>query len=146
MAALSTTNIATAEEAFLEPLDNPERVYKYCLDMCLLNQEALRAVLLDARFRASTRVDVFKESLNESFAHPKDIFRAALANSAFAFVVVHNHPSGDPSPSEADIRLTRRLSEGARILQVQFVDHLIVGSQIARKSPYFSLKEAGLVS
>jgi DNA repair protein RadC len=145
MAALSITNMATAEQAALEAMDSPERVYEFCLDMSSLNQEVLRVILLDAKFRVITKVDVFKGSLNESLAHPREIFRAALVHSAYALVVVHNHPSGDPAPSEADIRLTRRLSEAARILQVQLVDHVIVGSTIAGKSPYFSFKESGAI-
>jgi DNA repair protein RadC len=59
--------------------------------------------------------------------------------------VAHNHPSGDPSPSEADIRLTRRLSEAARILQIQLVDHVIVGSATPARLPYFSFKEGGVI-
>jgi DNA repair protein RadC len=145
MAALSITNMARAEEAALEPLDSPERVYKFCLDMCSLNQEVLTVILLDARFRAITKVDVFKGSLNESLAHPREVFCAALVPSAFALAVVHNHPSGDPSPSEADIRLTKRLSEAARILQIQLVDHLIAGSTMPGRAPFFSFKEAGII-
>jgi DNA repair protein RadC len=128
---LALTNIATAQEAAGGPMDSPERAYKFCLDMCSLNQEVLRVILLDARFGVITKVDVFKGSLNESLAHPREIFRAALVHSAYALVVAHNHPSGDPAPSEADIRLTRRLSEAARILQIQFVDHVIVGSMMS---------------
>jgi DNA repair protein RadC len=146
MAALSITNMAGVEEAALEPLDSPERVYNFCLDMCSLNQEVLRVILLDARYRAITKLDVFKGSLNESLAHPREIFRPAIVHSAYAFVVAHNHPSGDPSPSEADIRLTRRLLEGARILQIQLVDHVIIGSALAGRPPYFSFKEGGIIA
>jgi len=84
-------------------MDGPERIYNFCLDMNSLNQEVLRVILLDARFWVITKVNVFKGSLNESLAHPREIFRAALVHSAYALVVAHNHPSGDPSPSEADI-------------------------------------------
>jgi DNA repair protein RadC len=145
IAALSITNTATAEQAALEAIDSPERVYEFCLEMSSLNQEVLRVILLDAKFRVITKVDVFKGSLNESLAHPREIFRVALVHSAYALVVVHNHPSGDPAPSEADIRLTRRLSEAARILQIQLVDHVIVGSTGAGRSPYFSFKESGAI-
>jgi DNA repair protein RadC len=140
MAALSIANMASVEEAAQEPLESPERVYMFCSDMLALNQEVLRVILLDARFRTITKVDIFKGSLNESLAHPREIFRAAIVHSAYALVVAHNHPFGDPSPSEADIRLTRRLSEAARILQIQLVDHVIVGSAIAGGSPYFQLQ------
>jgi DNA repair protein RadC len=140
MAALSITNVATAEDAALEPLDSPERVYNFCLDLCALNQEVLRVILLDARLRTITKVDVFKGSLNESLAHPREIFRAALVHSAYALMMEHNHPSGDPSPSEADIRLTRRLSEASRILQIQLVDHLIVGIRDTRQIALLQLQ------
>jgi DNA repair protein RadC len=144
MAALSITNIATAEEAAVGPMDSPERVYNLCLDMCSLNQEVLRVILLDTRFRAINKVDVFKGSVNESLAHPREIFRPAIVHNAFACVVVHNHPSGDPSPSPADIRLTRRLSEAAMILQIQFLDHISIGQPMAGHQAYFSFKGTGI--
>ncbi|MBV8352629.1 MAG: hypothetical protein JO251_21745 [Verrucomicrobia bacterium] len=59
--------------------------------------------------------------------------------------MVHNHPSGDPSPSEADIRLTRRINESARILQIQFLDHVIIGQPMNSRQGYFSFKEAGMI-
>jgi DNA repair protein RadC len=65
--------------------------------------------------------------------------------SAFAFVLVHNHPSGDSNPSEADIRLTRRLSDGARILQINMLDQVIVGQPLGGRPEYFSFKEAGVL-
>ena len=58
---------------------------------------------------------------------------------------LHNHPSGDPAPSDADIRLTRRLAEGARILQINMLDHVIVGQPFDRRPGYFSFKEAGMI-
>ena len=64
----------------------------------------------------------------------------------YALVVVHNHPSGDVSPSEADTRLTRRIAEAARILQIQLLDHVIVGQPLADRQGYFSFKEAGVIS
>ena len=68
-----------------------------------------------------------------------------ITHSAYAFVMVHNHPSGDPSPSEADLRLTRRISEASRILQLQLIDHVIIGSPAPGRSNYFSFKEGGVI-
>ena len=68
-----------------------------------------------------------------------------IGQSAYAFVLVHNHPSGNPAPSEADIRLTRRLAEGARILQIDMLDHVIVVQSLEGRSGYFSFKEASLI-
>ena len=113
--------------------------------MQAFQQEVLRVVLLDARFRRITAVDITKGTVNESLAHPREIFKPAISHSAYALVVVHNHPSGDASPSEADTRLTRRIAEAGRILQIQMLDHVIVGTPAAGRSGYFSFKEAGLI-
>ncbi len=146
VAALSVSARAQAQNSFQEPFDSPETVYRSCLDMQAFQQEVLRVVLLDARFRRVTAVDITKGAVNESLAHPREIFRPAISHSAYAFVVVHNHPSGDPAPSEADSRLTRRITEVAKLLQIHFLDHVIVGSQIDGRSPYFSFKEAGILA
>ena len=113
--------------------------------MKLFNQEVLRVILLDTRYRHISTVEITKGSINESLAHPRDIFRPVIGQSAYAFVLVHNHPSGEPAPSEADIRLTHRLGEGARILQINMVDHVIVGQSFDGRRGYFSFKEAGTV-
>ena len=144
-AALSMSTIAESEHARSGVFDSPESVYKACSDMKLLNQEVLRVVLLDTRQRLITMSDVTKGSLNESLAYPRDIFLPVISFSAHSFILVHNHPSGDPSPSEADIRLTRRLNEGARILQIQMLDHVIIGQPIIDRQAYFSFKEAGTI-
>ena len=145
VAALSMSTIAESEHARSEAFDSPESVYRACVDMKLFNQELLRVVLLDAKQRLIALVDVSKGTLNESLAHPRDIFLPAIAHAAHSLVLVHNHPSGDPNPSEADIRLTRRINEAARILQIQFLDHVIIGQPMNGRQGYFSFKEAGIV-
>ena len=145
-ATLAVSARAQAQIAFQEPFDTPETVYRSCLDMQAFQQEVLRVVLLDARLRRITAVDVSKGTVNESLAHPREVFRSAISHSAYALVVVHNHPSGDVSPSEADTRLTRRIAEAARILQIQLLDHVIVGQPLANRQGYFSFKEAGILA
>jgi DNA repair protein RadC len=145
VAALSMATIAESEHARSGVFDSPDAVYNACIDMKLLNQEVLRVILLDTRQRLVTMIDVTKGSLNESLAYPRDIFRPVIAHSAHSFILVHNHPSGDPSPSEADLRLTRRLSEAARILQIQMLDHVIIGQPMNDRQGYFSFKEAGTI-
>jgi DNA repair protein RadC len=144
-AALSMFAIAETEHARSKQLDNPESIYRACTDMKLFNQEVVRVILLDTRYRHSSTIEITKGSINESLAHPRDIFRPIIGQSAYAFVLVHNHPSGDPAPSDADIRLTRRLAEGARILQINMLDHVIVGQSFADRPGYFSFKEAGVI-
>src|ERR1700745_2231099 len=128
VAALSMSTIAESEHARSEAFDSPESVYSACADMKLFNQEVLRVILLDTRQRLITIIDVTKGGLNESLAYPRDIFRPVISHSAYSFVLAHNHPSGDPS--KADLRLTRRLNEAARILQIQMLDHVIIGHPI----------------
>jgi DNA repair protein RadC len=72
------------------PLDNPESIYRACADMKLFNQEVLRVILLDTRYRHSSTVEITKGSINESLAYPRDVFRPVIGQSAYAFVLVHN--------------------------------------------------------
>ena len=109
-----------------------------------LPYESLRVLLLDTRHGLLEEKEVSRGSLNESIAHPREIFRPAIAKGAYAIAVVHNHPSGDPQPSEADRRLTRRLSEAGTLLQIPLVDHVIIGAKRGKNAPYFSFREAGL--
>jgi DNA repair protein RadC len=145
VAALSMSIIAESEHARCEAFDSPESVYRACADLKLFNQEVLRVILLDARQRLITMIDVTKGTLNEALAHPREIFFPVIVHAAHSFVLVHNHPSGAPDPSEADIRLTRRIHEATMILQIQFLDHVIVGQPINGQSGYFSFKEAGMI-
>jgi ABC-type multidrug transport system ATPase subunit len=94
MAALAVSAIAESEHARSDVLDHPESVYRACADMKLFNQEVLRIVLLNAKQRLITMVDISKGTLNEAIAHPREIFRPVITHSAFSFILVHNHPSG----------------------------------------------------
>ena len=136
-----------AEQAAAAPLEKPEAIYQLLgTEMRLLDRESLRVVLLDTRFRLIAVEEVSKGTLNESLAHPREIFKPVISHSAYGFVLAHNHPSGDPAPSESDIRLTRRVAESASILQVRFVDHIIVGCPQRECPGYFSFKEAGIIA
>jgi DNA repair protein RadC len=129
-----------------EKIDTPERVYELLgPEMRALHKESLRIILLDTRYYLIRVEDVSLGSVNESIAHPRDVFRPALIYSAYAVVVVHNHPSGDPAPSQADHGLTRRLREAAELLQIKLLDHIIIGAPAEGRRPYFSFKETGVL-
>ncbi|HEY5036711.1 MAG TPA: DNA repair protein RadC [Chthoniobacterales bacterium] len=129
-----------------QKIDTPELLYELLgPEMRALHKESLRVVLLDTRYHLLRIEEISLGSVNESIAHPRDVFRPAFIYSAFAVVVVHNHPSGDPSPSQADHSLTRRLREAAELLQIRLLDHLIFGAPAADRAPYFSFKEAGVL-
>lgn len=129
-----------------QKLDSPELVYDLLApEMRALHKESLRVLLLDTRYRLLRNEEVSLGSVNESIAHPREVFRPALIASAYAVIVVHNHPSGDPAPSQADHSLTRRLAEAAELLQIKLLDHIIVGAPADGRAPYFSFKEAGVL-
>jgi DNA repair protein RadC len=129
-----------------QKMDRPELIYELLgAEMRALDRESLRAVLLDTKHRLLRVEQISLGTLNESIAHPREVFRPVLLHAAYAFVLVHNHPSGDPTPSEADRRLTRRLVEAAQLLQVRLLDHIIVGAPADGRLPYFSFAEAGMM-
>ena len=111
----------------------------------MLRKESLRVLLLDTRYRFVGFEEISIGSVNESIAHPRDVFRPAVIAFAYAVIVVHNHPSGDTSPSQADHSLTRRLAEAAELLQIKLLDHIIIGAPAEGNPGYFSFKEAGVL-
>jgi DNA repair protein RadC len=114
-------------------------------EMSRLNRESLRAVLLDTKLRLIRIEEISLGSLNESTAHPREIFRPALLYAAYGLIIVHNHPSGDPAPSEADRRLTQKLRGAAELLNIALLDHVILGNAEGGRVPWFSFREAGLL-
>ena len=145
-AAFGLGNRLTHETLTKSKIDSPELVYQLLgSEMRALSQESLRTLLLDTRYHLMRIENISLGSLNESIAHPREIFKPAIVYSAYAMIVVHNHPSGDPAPSEADHRLTRRLAEASQLLQINLLDHIIIGSPDNGRIPYFSFKEAGIL-
>ncbi|MCW0220404.1 MAG: JAB domain-containing protein, partial [Prosthecobacter sp.] len=122
-------------------------IYRYlAAEMQCLAHESVRVLLVNTRMHLQRDEEIFRGSLNESVAHPREILQMAIVHKAFGFAVVHNHPSGDPSPSDADRRLTKRLREGAEVLGLNFLDHVIIGLPgEARGQPYFSFRESGML-
>jgi DNA repair protein RadC len=136
-----------ARETFSrQKMDSPELIYGLLgAEMKALSRESLRVVLLDTKYQLLRVEEVSNGSMNESVAHPREVFRPAMVYSAFAIVIVHNHPSGDPAPSDADYRVTRKMAEAASLLQIQLLDHVIVGNGDNGRRPYFSFREAGIL-
>ncbi len=100
---------------------------------------------LDTKYQLLRIEEISLGSLNESIAHPREIFRPALVHSAYAIILVHNHPSGDPTPSKADKALTRRIVEVGKMLAVELLDHIIIGNFLADKESYYSFRENELI-
>ena len=123
-------------------VDSPEVVCQLMAhDYRGLTRESLRVLLLDTKYQLLRIEEISLGSLNESIAHPREIFRPALVHSAYAIILTHNHPSGDPTPSRADIQLTKRLVEVGQLLSVEVADHIIIGAMHADEPSYYSFKE-----
>ncbi len=112
-----------------------------------LETEVFWVILLNAKNRIQGQpLEITRGLLDASLAHPREIFRDAVRAASAALVLVHNHPSGDPSPSAEDIRLTRQLVQAGRIIDIRVLDHVILGRVVPERArDYFSLREAGLV-
>jgi DNA repair protein RadC len=108
-------------------------------DMALLEQEHLRVVLLNARNQVLGVSEVYKGTVNATHIRPADLFRDAVREGCPAVIIVHNHPSGDPTPSADDAAITRRIIEAASLLEIDVLDHVV----LARKG-FASLRERKL--
>ena len=108
-------------------------------EMSALEQEELRVLLLDTRNRVGHIETVYRGSVNSSQVRVAEIFKAAIRRNATNIIVIHNHPSGDPTPSPDDVAITRAIIEAGELLDVKLLDHIIVGS-----GKFISLKERGL--
>jgi len=108
-------------------------------EMSVLEQEHLRVILLDRRNRVLETVEVYKGSVNSSQVRVGEVFKEAIRKNASALIVIHNHPSGDPTPSPDDVAVTRAIVQAGKLLDVEVLDHLVIG-----QGRWVSLKERGL--
>ena len=109
------------------------------LEMSLLAQEQMRVILLDSKNRVLAIPTIYQGSLNTSLVRVGELFREAIRQNCAAIIVVHNHPSGDPTPSPEDVLVTKQIVEAGKLLDIEVLDHLVIGRQ-----RYVSLKERGL--
>ena len=127
-------------------LDHPENVAALLRAKNLVkNVETLQVLLLNTR-RKLIRVEekVIEGTIDTLLVHPREVFKAAIAANAAAVVLAHNHPSGDPTPSEADIKVTRDLIRAGQLLKIEVVDHVIIGRATPeRQKDFVSLRELG---
>ncbi|MCL5781660.1 hypothetical protein P378_13535 [Desulforamulus profundi] len=117
-------------------------------DVCALVMEDLRdrdreyfqALLLNTKNQVLARETISIGTLNSSMVHPRELFKIAIRRSAASVILVHNHPSGDPTPSREDISLTKRLVEAGEIIGIDVLDHIVIGD-----NRFTSLKSKGLI-
>lgn len=123
-----------------EVIKGPEEVYELTKEIRTAKKEHVVALYLDARNRILKKETISIGSLTANIVHPREVFQPAVGLSAASVILVHNHPSGDPTPSQDDLALTRRLLEAGRIMGIEVLDHVIVGAK-----RFLSLKEEGLL-
>jgi DNA repair protein RadC len=126
-------------------LDNPENVVRLLREQNLVkNVETLQVLLLNTRRRLLRVAEITDGTLDTILVHPREVFKAAITANAAAVVLAHNHPSGDPTPSEADIKVTRDLIRAGQLLKIEVLDHVIIGRATPeRPKDYASLRELG---
>ncbi len=118
---------------------SPEDGANYVMnDMRFLAQEHFVCLYLNTKNQVLHKQTIFIGSLNASIVHPREVFKEAFRRSAASIICIHNHPSGDPTPSREDIEVTKRLVECGRIIGIDVLDHLIIGEK-----KFISLKEKG---
>ena len=147
LAAAFTLARKMAEELHRESplLETPEEVANLLReDTRLRNVETFQILLLNTRRRLIDVVKISDGTLDTILVHPREVFRPAIAANAAAVVLAHNHPSGDPTPSEADIKVTRDLIRAGQLLKIEVLDHVIIGRATQeRPRDYISLRELG---
>lgn len=127
--------LVTSSDAVADLLREANRSYEV---------ECLQVLLLNTRRRLIRVERVSQGTLDTILVHPREVFRAAILANAAAIILAHNHPSGDPTPSEADVRVTRDLVRAGQLLRIEVLDHLILGRRShASERDYVSLRELG---
>lgn len=145
-AALKSVALAARRMARSEVTENPvlgswQALLDYlAIDMAHLTVERVRVLYLDTRNRLIDDHHVGDGSIDEAAIHPREVIRRAMDIGASALILVHNHPSGNPEPSQADIQITRRIAEAGRLLGVTVHDHVIIG-----REGHVSLRSNGLI-
>jgi len=131
-------------------ITSPADAYRICADIANLAQESFHVLSLNARNTLINRHMITLGLVDSSMVAPRECFRPAIQDGAATIIMVHNHPSGDPTASAEDIKITRQLIEAGNILGIKVVDHVIIGRvQPAvpgepQRQPFLSIREAGL--
>ena len=140
---------ATLFEVGTQSLSSANVIYDYMKDVLEIHpmQEVFYVILLNRKNKPLGRIAITSGTVSSAIAHPREVFRPAILGGASAIICAHNHPSGDPAPSAADVQVTRALRDAAKIIDIELLDHVIVGD--AKADPhgrgYYSFREAGVL-
>jgi DNA repair protein RadC len=131
-------------EATRERIRSPADAARVCSDIENLAQETFQVLILNAKNYLIERQMVSLGLVSSSLVAARELFREAIQRNASALIMIHNHPSGDPTPSAEDMRITKQMIEAGRILGILVQDHVIVGRDPETGSRHISLREQGL--
>jgi DNA repair protein RadC len=140
--------VITQDQQAAPQLQSAEAIAQYCLPFVRgLEVEKFWVLCLNRKNRLLRRVEVTSGTAGSTLVHPREVFREAIREGSSAVVCVHNHPSGDPAPSAADIRVTRQLREASQAVEIDLLDHIIVGHRSADPTGvgHYSFRAAGLL-
>lgn len=122
-------------------VESSSAVYKYLRERIgREKKERFVVLLLDTKNNLTGIVDISVGTLNENLVHPREVFKEAIRSHAAQIIVAHNHPSGDPEPSDEDLKLTKRLQASGKVLGIELLDHIIIS-----RNKFYSLKEHNLL-
>jgi len=126
------------------PINDPEKIYHFMAPQLRLQKtEGLYVLLVDTQLHHIRTFNVSQGTVNLTVCHPRDILGPVIQQQAYGFVLCHNHPSGNPNPSFQDDKMTKDIAQAADLMQVRFVDHVIIGQSIDGREPYYSYRENG---
>ena len=134
------TDARRVDDSYDNTVSCPEDVARICGDMLPLVQEQMRVLLLNTKNNVVAAVTVYQGTVNSASTRSAEILRPAIMANVPAFIMVHNHPSGDTVPSSADLAVTRKLLKAAAVMDIEVFDHIIV----ARNSGPYSMKKRGV--
>lgn len=133
--------LAVASNGSKIRVTSPSIAANYVLsEMSVLEQEHFRIMTLNTKKEINFIREISKGTINMTIVHSREVFRAAISDNAHSIILLHNHPTGDPSPSKEDIKLTKNLLEASKIIGIDILDHIIIGD-----NKYFSFLEEGLL-
>ena len=148
--SIALVQLPLVREPGTQRILTPEDAHRVCGDLAGLAQECFHVLCLTAKHGLINRHLVTLGLADSALVHPREVFRPAVTDGASAVVLVHNHPSGDTTPSAEDVRITRQIVEAGKIMDIRVLDHVIVGRAIETagdqpaRPPFLSLRENGL--
>jgi len=134
-----------------ERVVSPADVHRVCADTADLAQETFIVICIDSKNRMLNRHMVSLGTLDTALVHPREVLRPAILDGAAAVLLVHNHPSGDPTPSAEDVRITKQLVQAGQIIGIKVMDHVVIGRGVEPtgsdpgRRAFQSMRECGVV-